>query len=126
MLHPSALPPLFKEELRNKEAEEGGEVTLCCELTKAAPVEWWKGQRILKESEKYKMRQEGTKAELVIHEIAEEDAGDYTCVCGEHQTTAVLTVQGKNYPDLLFPNWKCLSSTIRCSIFHVCLFKLIN
>ncbi|XP_053913944.1 obscurin isoform X11 [Cuculus canorus] len=88
-----ALPPLFKEELKNKEAEEGGEVTLHCELTKAAPVEWRKDQRILNASEKYKMRQEGTKAELVIHEIAEEDAGDYTCVCGEHQTTAALTVQ---------------------------------
>lgn len=99
MLYPSALPPLFKEELKDKEAEEGGKVALCCELTKAAPVEWRKDQRILKASEKCKMRQEGTKAELVIHELAEEDAGDYTCVCGEHQTTAVLTVQGKNYFD---------------------------
>uniref|UniRef100_A0A8U7MP75 Obscurin, cytoskeletal calmodulin and titin-interacting RhoGEF n=1 Tax=Corvus moneduloides TaxID=1196302 RepID=A0A8U7MP75_CORMO len=90
-----ALPPLFKEELKDKEAEEGGEVSLHCELSKAAPVEWRKDQRILKPSGKYKMRQEGPKAELVIHEIAEEDAGDYTCVCGEHQTTAVLTVQGK-------------------------------
>ncbi|XP_074757193.1 obscurin isoform X8 [Athene noctua] len=88
-----ALPPLFTEELKNKEAEEGGEVVLHCELTKAAQVEWQKDQKILKESEKYKMRQEGTKAELVIHEIAEEDAGHYTCVCGEQQTTAVLTVQ---------------------------------
>uniref|UniRef100_A0A8B9EVW0 Obscurin, cytoskeletal calmodulin and titin-interacting RhoGEF n=1 Tax=Anser cygnoides TaxID=8845 RepID=A0A8B9EVW0_ANSCY len=88
-----ALPPLFKEELKNKEAEEGGDVTLHCELTKAAPVEWQKDQRVLKMSKKYKMRQEGTRAELVIHEIAEEDAGDYTCVCGEHQTTAVLTVK---------------------------------
>lgn len=95
MLHPPALPPLFKEELKDKEAEEGGEVSLHCELSKAAPVEWWKDQRILKPSGKYKMRQEGPKAELVIHEIAEEDAGDYTCVCGEHQTTAALTVQGK-------------------------------
>ncbi|XP_017602265.1 PREDICTED: obscurin isoform X2 [Corvus brachyrhynchos] len=88
-----ALPPLFKEELKDKEAEEGGEVSLHCELSKAAPVEWRKDQRILKPSGKYKMRQEGPKAELVIHEIAEEDAGDYTCVCGEHQTRAVLTVQ---------------------------------
>ncbi|XP_010016327.1 PREDICTED: obscurin-like, partial [Nestor notabilis] len=88
-----ALPPLFKEELKDKEAEEGGEAALHCELTKAAPVEWWKDQRILKASGKFKMRQEGTKAELLIHEVAEEDAGDYTCVCGEQQTTAVLTVQ---------------------------------
>lgn len=126
MLHPSALPPLFKEDLKNEAEEEGGEVALRCELTKAAPVEWRKDQRILKTSEKYKMRQEGTKAELVIHEITEEDAGDYTCVCGEHQTTAALTVQGKNHLDLLFPNWKRLSSTLRCSIFHVYLFNLIN
>lgn len=126
MLHPSALPPLFKEELKAKEAEEGADVTLHCELTKAAPVEWKKDQRILKASGKYNMRQEGTKAELVIHGLAEEDAGDYTCVCGEHQTTAVLTVQGKNHLDLLFPNWKCLSFPLRCSISHGCLLNLIN
>uniref|UniRef100_A0A672TQ42 Obscurin n=1 Tax=Strigops habroptila TaxID=2489341 RepID=A0A672TQ42_STRHB len=89
----SALPPLFKEELKDKEAEEGGEAALHCELTKAAPVEWRKDQRILKASGKFKMRQEGTKAELVIHELAEEDAGDYTCVCGDQQTTASLNVK---------------------------------
>lgn len=132
MLHPPALPPLFREELKDREAEEGGEVALCCELTKAAPVEWRKDQRILKASEKYKMRQEGTKAELVIREVAEEDAGGYTCVCGEHQTTAVLTVQGKNPKKHLFP----ISLTtyflagnlcpLMCSIFPVCLFNLIN
>ncbi|XP_021244944.1 obscurin isoform X10 [Numida meleagris] len=88
-----ALPPLFKEELKNEEAEEGGDVTLHCELTKDAPVEWQKDQRALKESEKYQMRQAGPKAELVIRGVAEDDAGCYTCVCGEHQTTAVLTVQ---------------------------------
>lgn len=126
MLHPPALPALFKEELKDKEAEEGGEVSLLCELSKAAPVEWQKDQRILKPSGKYKMRQEGLKAELVIHEIAEEDAGDYTCVCGEHQTTAALTVKGKATPDLLFPDWKPLSSTLSCSMFHICLFILIN
>lgn len=123
MSHPPALPPLFKEELKDKEAEEGGEVSLLCELSKAAPVEWWKDQSILKPSGKYKMRQEGLKAELVIHEIAEEDAGAYICVCGEQQTTAVLTVQGKAIPHLLFPHWKPLSSALSCSIFH---FILIN
>uniref|UniRef100_A0A8V1A9E9 non-specific serine/threonine protein kinase n=1 Tax=Gallus gallus TaxID=9031 RepID=A0A8V1A9E9_CHICK len=88
-----ALPPLFKEELKNEEAKEGEDVTLHCELTKAALVEWQKDQRVLKGSEKYQMRQEGPKAELVIRGVAEDDAGDYTCMCGEHQTTAVLTVQ---------------------------------
>jgi len=95
VLCPSALPPLFKEELKNEEAKEGEDVTLHCELNKAALVEWQKDQRGLRDSEKYQMRQEGPKAELVIRGVAEDDAGDYTCMCGEHQTTAVLTVQGK-------------------------------
>uniref|UniRef100_A0A8C5JE28 Ig-like domain-containing protein n=1 Tax=Junco hyemalis TaxID=40217 RepID=A0A8C5JE28_JUNHY len=97
------LPPLFKEQLKDQEAEEGAEVSLLCELSKAAPVQWQKDQRSLKPSGKYRMRQEGLKAELVIRGIAEEDAGEYTCVCGEQQTTAVLTVQGKAIPDLLSP-----------------------
>ncbi|PKK31954.1 obscurin, cytoskeletal calmodulin and titin-interacting RhoGEF, transcript variant X12 [Columba livia] len=87
-----ALPALFKEELRNEEATEGEAVTLRCELTKAASVEWKKGQALLKPSEKYKMRQKDVTAELVIHNLNESDAGDYTCVCGDKQSTASLAV----------------------------------
>ncbi|XP_025067418.1 obscurin isoform X17 [Alligator sinensis] len=89
----TALPAFFKEELKNKEGKEGGEAALHCELTKAAPVAWKKGHKIIKPSEKYKIRQEGATAELVICDLDEKDAGDYTCVCGEYQTTAALTVQ---------------------------------
>lgn len=92
----SALPALFKEELRNEEATEGEAVTLRCELTKAASVEWKKGHALLKPSEKYKMRQKDVTAELVIHNLNESDAGDYTCVCGDKQSTASLAVHGNN------------------------------
>ncbi|NWS70051.1 OBSCN protein, partial [Crotophaga sulcirostris] len=70
----SALPALFKEELRNEEALEGEAVTLRCELTKPASVEWKKGHTVLKPSEKYKMRQKDVTAELVIHNLNEKDA----------------------------------------------------
>ncbi|XP_030053285.1 obscurin isoform X2 [Microcaecilia unicolor] len=87
------LPALFKEELKNEEATEQGKATLCCELTKVAPVEWKKGPKTLKPSSKYKMRQEGPIAELVICDLEVKDAGDYTCVCGQQQTTAALAVK---------------------------------
>lgn len=96
MLHPSALPVLFQEEMLNKEATEGEAVTLHCKLSKSAPVEWRKGNRVLRPSAKYKIEQEGPFAELVIRDLDLADAGDYSCVCGDQQTTAALTVNGKN------------------------------
>lgn len=41
------------------------------------------------------MKQAGTIAELVIHSVEEKDIGEYTCICGDHQTTATLKVNGK-------------------------------
>ncbi|OCT75409.1 hypothetical protein XELAEV_18030588mg [Xenopus laevis] len=88
-----ALPPRFKEDLKNKEAVEGDSITLCCELTKPnASVGWKRGQKTLRSSDKYKMRQEGLVAELVISQLDLQDAGKYTCVCGDHETTNTLTV----------------------------------
>lgn len=95
VLHPSALPVLFQEELTNKEATEGEAVTLRCKLSKSAPAEWKKGNVVLKPSEKYKIEQEGPFVELTIRDLDLADAGEYSCVCGERQTTAALAVNGK-------------------------------
>lgn len=95
MLHSSAVPVLFKEELKPLEAVEGGTATLRCQLSTEAPVEWRKGQTLLRASNKYKMRQEGTVAELLIHDLEPKDAGDYSCLVGNQKTTAALSVNGK-------------------------------
>lgn len=95
VLHPSALPVLFQEELTNKEATEGEAVTLRCKLSKSAPAEWKKGNVVLKPSEKYKIEQEGPFVELTVRDLDLADAGDYSCVCGDRQTTAALAVNGK-------------------------------
>ncbi|NXJ71184.1 OBSCN protein, partial [Rostratula benghalensis] len=68
-----ALPVFFKEELRNEEVQEGTSVSLHCELTKAAPVQWKIGPRVLKASDKYQMRQSGITAELVITDLEVKD-----------------------------------------------------
>lgn len=91
----SALPALIKEGLKDEEVTEGQAATLRCELTKVAQVEWRKGSSLLKVSDKYKMRQEGTVMKLLIHDAELKDAGEYTCVCGEQETTAALIVHGK-------------------------------
>ena len=90
------MPAFFKEGLKNREATDGGTATLRCQLSAVGvPVEWKKGDKALKPSEKYRMRQEDTAAELLIRDLEVEDTGEYSCVCGEQRTSAVLTVHGK-------------------------------
>ncbi|XP_014350242.1 obscurin isoform X30 [Latimeria chalumnae] len=89
----NALPALFKQDLRNMEAEEGGTAVLRCELSKpGAPVEWRKGTSSLHPGEKYEMKQEGATIELLIRHLTPEDSGEYTCDSGDHQTSAALKV----------------------------------
>uniref|UniRef100_A0A8I3WL30 Obscurin n=1 Tax=Callithrix jacchus TaxID=9483 RepID=A0A8I3WL30_CALJA len=89
----TALPAQFIGKLRNKEATEGTTATLRCELSKAAPVEWRKGSETLRDGDRHSLRQDGAVCELQIRGLAVVDAGEYSCVCGEQRTSAVLTVR---------------------------------
>ncbi|XP_053359740.1 obscurin [Clarias gariepinus] len=90
----NALPIMFKQELKNQEAEEGNNVTLRCELSKSgAYIEWWRGEELLKIGKKYQMRQMATKVELVIRKAVPEDSGVYTCVCPDQKSSAVINIK---------------------------------
>ncbi|XP_052332721.1 obscurin-like isoform X9 [Oncorhynchus keta] len=90
----NALPVTFKHKLESQEAEEGGSVTLHCELSKpGVHVEWRKGTQVLKSGEKYQMKQKESVSELLISKVVPEDSGDYSCVCGEQKTTASLKIK---------------------------------
>ena len=95
LLH-SALPAEFIGRLRSKEATEGATVTLCCELSKAAPVEWRKGSETLRAGDRVSLRQDGAVCELEIRGLTVEDAGEYLCMCGQEKTSATLAVRGKD------------------------------
>lgn len=91
-----ALPVIFTQPLQNQQAEEGGTVTLSCEISKPnATVQWKKDGTVLRPSDKYKMHQSGAVAELTIRNLREADAGEYMCNTGDQQTTAVVHVKGR-------------------------------
>ncbi|KAM9459453.1 obscurin-like isoform 17-T17 [Salvelinus alpinus] len=90
-------PAFFQKELKNKEAQEGDDITLRCELSKACTqVEWRKGGIVLQAGKKYEMRQEGCVQELRIRNLEPEDNGYYTCDAGDQLTTASVAVQAKS------------------------------
>ncbi|XP_045080729.1 obscurin isoform X17 [Coregonus clupeaformis] len=94
-LNIKAQPVTFKQKLGNQEAEEGGSVTLHCELSKpGVPVEWRKGTQVLKSGEKYQIKQKESVSELLISKVVPEDSGDYSCMCGDQKTTASLKIKG--------------------------------
>ncbi|KAL6089773.1 hypothetical protein STEG23_015653, partial [Scotinomys teguina] len=93
MLTVDALTPRFIEELKSNEVMEGCTATLQCQLSKKASVEWKKGRETLRDGDRYKLQQEGTTCELQIHDLTMSDAAEYSCVCGEEKTTAMLTIQ---------------------------------
>lgn len=75
---------------------EEGSVTLRCELSKpGAHVEWRKDAQLLKEGEKYQMKQEGRVAEMLIRSLTLTDAAEYSCSVGTVVTSADIKVRGR-------------------------------
>lgn len=93
----SALPVTFKQKLRNVLVEEGSTAALRCELSKAGhTVEWMKGgNEVIRNGEKYHIRQRDTLLELRVFDVTPEDSNIYTCIYENIETTATLTVNGK-------------------------------
>lgn len=92
----AAQPAEFVGRLRSKESVEGDTAVMRCELSREAPVEWKKGLEILRAGNRLSLRQDGTVCELQIQGLVLEDAGEYSCVCGQERTSATLTIRGKD------------------------------
>ncbi|KAJ7993536.1 hypothetical protein DPEC_G00273430 [Dallia pectoralis] len=88
-----ARPVTFLDELKNVQVEEGGNVTLRCELSKPrTSVEWRRGTDVLQNSEKYQMKQKDTLLELIIRRSSPEDSGVYSCSTEDQKTSATVII----------------------------------
>lgn len=74
---------------------EGNSVILRCELSKASSVEWRRGKELLKHGDKYQVRKKELQVEMKILDLSVSDGGEYSCVCGEQTTRAMITVKGE-------------------------------
>ena len=71
-------------------------VVLSCDF-KPPPkaVQWYKEETPLAPSSKFKMRLEGHMAELRVLRLTPDDAGVYRCQAGSAQSSAEVTVEGR-------------------------------
>lgn len=92
----SPVPPIaFKLKLKNQEVEEGNNVHLYCKLSEAGvPVQWKKGEELIKSGLKYQITHRDTTAELIIKKAMPEDSAEYSCICGDQNTKANIKVFG--------------------------------
>lgn len=88
-------PLEIAEPIKDVKAKEKGSAILTCKFS-ASPKEinWFKGQVPLTASDKYNIKQDGTRAQLTIQRLTEEDSGEYHCRSGPAETKGNLTVEG--------------------------------
>lgn len=75
---------------------EGETAILSCVTTDlTSPVTWKCNHFPLRNGDKYEMRKEGKVNLLLIHDADPQDTGIYSCDTGDVQSSARLTVSGK-------------------------------
>lgn len=95
---------VFLKLLDDVVAEEKGTVTLKCEASKprVAPV-WRKNGTVVEAGKKYEFLHDGKTLGLIVHDITQADAGEYSCDLGTDLAKSRVTVRGMT-PSCYFTN----------------------
>ena len=73
-----------------------GTATLECEISEeGVPVKWYRDNKVLSPSNKYKMIDEGTVHKLEISDVDGEDEGKYSVIAKGQKSEASLFVEGR-------------------------------
>ena len=87
----------FTLPLENMTGLKGSMLTLRCELSQPkGDVQWLKNGQEISPSRRHTIRAQGRERSFAIHQLAEEDTGEYTCASTDHSTSAVVSVESKD------------------------------
>uniref|UniRef100_A0A8C2KUP6 Obscurin-like protein 1 n=1 Tax=Cyprinus carpio TaxID=7962 RepID=A0A8C2KUP6_CYPCA len=86
----------FSKPLENVVGLKGSDVVLKCELYKSkGDVQWLKGSQEIAPNRHFTIRAEGRVRSLTIHDVTEDDAGEYACESKDERTSATVVVNSK-------------------------------
>lgn len=86
----------FIRRLENMVSPKGKSLTLRCEVNKPkGDVLWLKHGKEISPSRRHTIRAHGRERSFTLNELAEEDAGEYTCETTDDRTSATVTVVSK-------------------------------
>lgn len=86
----------FIKPLENIVALKGSGLTLRCEINKPkGDVQWLKDGQEISPSRRHTIRAQGRERTFTIHELVDEDAGEYACESTGDRTSAIVTLESK-------------------------------
>ena len=86
-------------------------VTFECELSlDDAALDWYKGDRVIKNSDKYEIVAKGAVHRLTINDVDSKDAGEYSAVFRNKSTKANLIVEGYQINQLKLHFKNCIKN----------------
>lgn len=96
-LFPSAMRVKFIKQLENVVSLKGSKLTLQCEINKPkGDVQWLKDGQEVPPSRRHTIRAQGRERSFTIHQVTEEDTGEYLCESTDDRTSATVTVESKS------------------------------
>ena len=99
----------FIRPVENTVCVKGSSLTLRCEINKPkGDVQWLKGGREIPPSRRHTIRAQGRERSFTVHQIVEEDAGEYTCESTDDRTSSTVSVESKYNQILQLKEGKCV------------------
>ncbi|XP_039525086.1 obscurin-like protein 1 [Pimephales promelas] len=92
-VHVKAMKVKFSKPLENVVGLKGKDVVLKCELYKSkGDVQWLKDSQEIAPNRHFTIRADGRVRSLTVHNVTEDDAGEYACESKDERTSATVVV----------------------------------